>query len=110
MNGVAKDVGSRVRYYRKQKNISQEKLAELCSLHPTYIGQVERGEKNASIESIYKISCGLGIPVSRLFEKMDGNLTSNSLPNRAYSLMMTMDQAHQELMLSLMETALRFSK
>ncbi len=50
---IQSELGLRIRYYRKQRGLSQEKLAELCSLHPTYIGQIERGEKNATIESLY---------------------------------------------------------
>lgn len=110
MNEITKELGSRIRYYRKRKKISQEKLAELCNLHPTYIGQVERGERNASIESIYKISIGLEVPVSKLLERINGTNSADTLPNKAYSLMMTMDQSHQKLMLSLMETVLRFGK
>ena len=37
-----------------KQGLSQEKLAELSGCHPTYIGQIERGEKNATIESIEK--------------------------------------------------------
>lgn len=51
--------------------MSQEQLAEFSDLHPTYIGQIERGEKNATIESIYKISTALKIPISTLLEKLN---------------------------------------
>ena len=44
-----KELGLRIRNYRKQKKLSQEQLAEMCGLHPTYIGQVERGEKNLQL-------------------------------------------------------------
>ncbi len=68
---ITTELGMRIRYYRKEKKITQEQLAEICSLHPTYIGQLERGEKNATIESIYRIAKGLGIPISRLLENME---------------------------------------
>ena len=45
---IATELGSRIRAYRKQQHLSQEDLAELCDFHPTYIGQLERGEKNAT--------------------------------------------------------------
>ena len=54
MSEIAKTIGQRVRNYRIDKGLSQEKLAELSGCHPTYIGQVERGEKNATLESIEK--------------------------------------------------------
>ena len=52
MSEIAKTIGQRVRNYRIDKGLSQEKLAELSGCHPTYIGQVERGEKNATLESL----------------------------------------------------------
>ena len=55
MSDIAKILGQRIRNYRTAKGLSQEKLAELSGCHPTYVGQIERGEKNATIESIEKI-------------------------------------------------------
>ena len=52
MSDIAKIIGQRIRNYRTQKGLSQEKLAELAGCHPTYIGQLERGEKNATLESV----------------------------------------------------------
>ncbi len=43
----------------------------MCNLHPTYIGQLERGEKNATIESLYRISKGLNISMSKLLENIE---------------------------------------
>ena len=54
---IAKLVGQRLRSYRLQLGLSQERVAELSGCHPTYIGQVERGEKNATIESIARNAC-----------------------------------------------------
>ena len=71
MSEIAKAVGQRVRNYRTHKGLSQEKLAELVGCHPTYIGQLERGEKNATIETVEKISSALQISLSTLFEKLD---------------------------------------
>lgn len=42
---IAAEVGQRIRFYRKERKMSQEHLAEVCNFHPTYIGQLERGEK-----------------------------------------------------------------
>ena len=45
MSDMSKALGLRIRNYRTQKELSQDKLAELSGCHPTYIGQLERGEK-----------------------------------------------------------------
>lgn len=71
MTNITLILGQRIRHYRKQQKMSQEQLAEFSDLHPTYIGQIERGEKNATIESIYKISTALKIPISTLLEKLN---------------------------------------
>lgn len=70
MSNIAKILGQRIRNYRTAKSLSQEKLAELSGCHPTYIGQIERGEKNATIESIEKIAAALNVSLSKLFEKL----------------------------------------
>lgn len=54
MSEISKITGQRIRNYRVQQGLSQEKLAEMAGCHPTYIGQLERGEKNATLESIEK--------------------------------------------------------
>lgn len=70
MSDIAKVLGQRIRNYRIAKGLKQEKLAELAECHRTYIGQIERGEKNATIESIEKIAKALNISLSQLFEKL----------------------------------------
>lgn len=60
--------GQNVKYYRKRLNISQERLAELTTLHRNYIGEVERGLKNISLENISKLSKGLGVKMSDLLD------------------------------------------
>lgn len=53
--------GIRVRECRKKKNLSQENLALACGLDRTYIGGVERGERNISLINIHKIAFALGV-------------------------------------------------
>lgn len=60
--------GQHIKYLRQQNHLSQEQLAELAGVHRTYIGMLERGEKNATIETLYKLSTSLGIPMSALLE------------------------------------------
>lgn len=60
--------GKRVREERLKKDLSQEKLAEIAELHRTYIGMIERGEKNITLENVEKISRALKISISKLLE------------------------------------------
>lgn len=64
---IKKLFGEQVRKIRKEKWFSQEWLAEACKLHRTYIGIVERWEKNISLENIEKIAKALDIKIQVLF-------------------------------------------
>lgn len=65
---IKKGFGGRLRQIRKKKGLSQENLALTCDLDRTYIGGVERGERNISLVNIYKIAEALGISVRELFD------------------------------------------
>ncbi len=96
MKPLAKMIGQRIRNYRNEQRLSQEKLAELAGLHASYIGQLERGEKNATIESIEKVSSALGVPLSQLFEKLDEKTTDNNIALHCYELVSQKSKAQQE--------------
>ena len=96
MSEIAKIIGQRIRNYRTAKGLSQEKLAELSACHPTYIGQIERGEKNATLESIEKISAALSVSLSKLFEKLDrDNGEDRGIPLMCYELVSTLTKDEQ---------------
>lgn len=60
--------GERVRQLRTERDLSQEAFAALCELDRTYIGGIERGERNLSLRNIEVIANALGITVSKLTE------------------------------------------
>ncbi len=63
--------GSVVRSFRQALEMSQEALAEVAGLHRTYIGSVERGERNVSLENIYRIARALGTTAGELIGQTD---------------------------------------
>lgn len=71
MSDILKRLGDRIRFLRKEKGLSQERLGELADLHTNYIGQVERGEKNSTIESLERITIGLNVSLEDLFRYID---------------------------------------
>lgn len=66
MSEITKIFGRRVRYFRKLKALSQEELADACDLHRTYVGGIERGERNVSLNNIERIAKALDVPVAYL--------------------------------------------
>ena len=59
--------GQRVQELRKQRNLSQEQLAELAGVHRTYIGMIERAEKNITLQNIENIANALSVKIKDLF-------------------------------------------
>jgi transcriptional regulator with XRE-family HTH domain len=63
---VRKFLGQRLRALRKQRGLSQERLGDRAGLSGKFIGEVERGEKSISIDSLYRVSVALEIPLREL--------------------------------------------
>jgi transcriptional regulator with XRE-family HTH domain len=61
--------GNKVREERLKQNLSQEKLAELAGVHRTYIGMIERAEKNITLLNIEKIAKALDLEIKDLFNE-----------------------------------------
>ena len=68
MAGPQARFGSRVRAIRKSRRWTQEELAARSGRHPTYIGGIERGERNITIQVIADIARALGVRITELFE------------------------------------------
>lgn len=58
-----------IRAYRRTKQISQEELAGMCNLHRTYVGSVERGERNVTLRTLETLAAALGVSVPELLTK-----------------------------------------
>jgi transcriptional regulator with XRE-family HTH domain len=62
-------VAANLRYWRGRRKLSQEALADLAGVHRTYVGSVERSEKNISVDNIEKLSKALQVEALELFRR-----------------------------------------
>lgn len=73
---LEKQFGNLIKSTRLEKGISQEKLAELSGLDRSYVSELERGEKTASIRTIFKLANGLSVEAYQLLKKIKINTPS----------------------------------
>lgn len=69
--GVREAFGRRVRELREAAGMTQEVLAAKARLHRNYVGGIERGERNLSLDSIAKLATALGVPIAIFFVPQD---------------------------------------
>ncbi|MCL4833394.1 MAG: helix-turn-helix domain-containing protein [Caldilineaceae bacterium] len=65
---ILTDFGHRLKAIRSERGLTQEKLAELSGLHRTYVGAVERGERNISLKNIHALALALNVPPADLLK------------------------------------------
>lgn len=82
---ILKEFGNRIRYLRTQAGLSQEKLSFLTGFHRTYIGMIERGERNISLTNILVFAKAFEMDVSELidFKKQNTKLSFNDYELKA---------------------------
>lgn len=79
-------LGRRIRTLRTKKGLSQEKLAEGAGLNGKYIGEVERGMANISIQNVDKLACVLGVPLLELLT-MEHEITRERIVKDIYKML-----------------------
>ena len=77
MRNIQTAFGLSVRAYRKRLGISQEELAAISGLHRTYIGSVERGERNVTLQNIFVLAQSLRTSASNLINETEKNSEAN---------------------------------
>lgn len=65
---IQRALGNRIRKFREEKKLTQDELAFLCGTNQAHIGRIERGENNTTLEILVRISQGLKVPLSKLFD------------------------------------------
>ena len=76
-------LGKRIREFRSKKGFSQESFADHCGLHRTYMGGIERGERNLTIQTVLTVSRGLGLTMSALLSGIEKRLDAVEHPRKA---------------------------
>jgi len=110
MSEIATTVGQRLRQRRLELGYSQEFTSEKAGLHPTYIGQVERGEKNATIESIEKICIALNYPMEELFNKIVSSDSKEKTAQKCYDLIIRQPLNDQEMLYILLTDIIKYKQ
>jgi transcriptional regulator with XRE-family HTH domain len=64
-----KEIGHQINHLRTQRGLTQERLAELAELSPTYISHIERGSKKVSLNALICLAAALEVPVERLLSQ-----------------------------------------
>jgi len=108
MSDISQIIGERIRMYRTRKHLSQDALGEMAGLHGAYIGQLERGEKNATLESVEKVARALDLPFEVLFENIIVGATQNEIPRKCYDLLTPLSLKEQGAILDLIEKAMAY--
>ena len=103
MDDLAKIIGARIRYYRKDKKWSQEKLAERAGCHAAYVGQVERGEKNMTLDSLMKFATALEVSLPQLLNGLGSNNDKSDTFLRFSEFFSMKSRAKQERLLSILQ-------
>jgi len=68
---AAGQLGERIRDHRNEQGLSQEKLAQRCNVHWTFLGQIERGQRNLRLNNLLKIADGLKVDPSEFVRGLE---------------------------------------
>ena len=110
MSDFAKTLGNRLRSYRIRLKLSQEEVAERAELHPTYIGQLERGEKNATLSSVARVAQALDVSLETLFENITTGSAKNAHAAKCYEIVSELPVSEQKAILELIKKTIDYKK
>lgn len=97
----SRNIGKRVKFLRIDKKMTQEKLAEQSNRHFTYIGRIERGEKNVSVQALGDILCALEVTFGdffRPFEIVEPNLREDDIYSDIVVPLLMLSEKEQDRM------------
>lgn len=96
------DLGRRIREERRKLNLTQEKLSETIDVSTTYIGQIERGERCPTLDTLLKLSNALGVSIDYLLhESLD--TTSNTLSDLWVQMTRDLSDSDKEMIIEVVK-------
>lgn len=84
-NSLSSSFGAVIRARRLELGLTQEQVAEFAGIHPTYVGMVERAERNCSLDIAQAISMALELPLSELIRLAEASIKSKPISRKAKS-------------------------
>lgn len=96
-------VGSRIRYFRHLRSISQEEVALQANLNPAYFGQVERGLKCPTVDTLYKIAKALDVSPAELLYTPKGSVSTSYQGQRITELLSHVPADKMDQVMRIME-------
>lgn len=98
-------LGKRLKQIRSDMGLSQEELAYRCNMQASHIGQIERGQKNPTLETLEKLASGLNITVSELTNySMDLSLSNDQVVNKINSYLNKLNNKQKKQVLNIIKT------
>ena len=99
-------LGVRIRELRKNRNLTQEQLAELVGINPKYVSSIERGKENPTLDTFIKIAESLEVSIGELFYQLEAENPKRRM-KKIVSLLEQAPEEQQRLALRIMSTLLR---
>lgn len=111
MGNLSRHLGNRIREFRKLQNMSQEELALKSNINPAHLGQIERGVKSPTLDTLEKIVIALNISAADLFtECISIEATKTSIYTTSINnLISSMTVRQQEIVLNSISNLMEFS-
>lgn len=103
MSDIAKLIGNRIKVLRKEHGWSQEELADRSNINRSYMGEIERGEASATVDTLEKITIAFGITFEDLFRNLQppsGN-SNNTILSTIINKLNTLNKESLEVMLGI---------
>lgn len=108
---ITKEIGSRIRFHRKNKNLSQEELAGICNLHSSYIGQLERGIKTPSVDTVYRIVKSLDLTMADFLRNIENfDTKEDTFAMKSYMLIEKESLENQKRIYEIIKQIIEFKK